>query len=123
MKGHHFPSTLLSALLSTREAGRAHPYYRFWPDYSVLWVRFILMRLSRLSSMKVLHTQEVRIYTSIMVGKQERVHRLCVTPAHPAVPSPLADQWCKALGEPAVDGCQQLVGLGTFTLLLQQPTQ
>src|SRR5262245_56553498 len=29
----------------------------------------------------------------------------------------------KALGEPAVDGCQQLVGLGTFALLLPQPAQ
>src|SRR5262249_44636700 len=29
----------------------------------------------------------------------------------------------KALGEPPVDGCQQLVGLGTFALLLPQPAQ
>jgi hypothetical protein len=31
------------------------------------------MDISGQYPMKVLHTQEVRIYTSIMVGKQERV--------------------------------------------------
>ena len=58
----------------------------FITDYSVLCIQFVLMRLSRLPSMKVLHTQEIRIYTSIMVRKQERVCWRRVTPPLPTMP-------------------------------------
>ena len=56
------------------------------PDFSDASFQRASMCISGQYPMKVLHTQEVRIYTSIMGGKQERVRWRRVTSTPPTIP-------------------------------------